>query len=193
MTTRTQFGIVAAIIAAGAASLAIAQDAPTTAAPADETRPAQSADARSEEGRHGAKAASRGERGHAKRHGGRHCGRGAMLGGFGPAGGQALFAAVDGDDDGRVTQAEIDAYLQDRLAAADADGNGAVGIEEFAPVFFEQTRPRMVDAFQRLDADGSGDVTSAELNARFGGIVERMDRDDDGALTMQDGRRGGRD
>lgn len=120
--------------------------------------------------------------------GGRGGHGGLGLGGRGM--GPELFEEVDGDGDGSVTQEEVDAYLEAELAAADADGDGAVGLEEFAPVFAERMRPRMVDAFQALDEDGSGAVSAAELDDRFGAVVARLDRDGDDALTLQDGRRG---
>ena len=40
----------------------------------------------------------------------------------------------------------------------------------------------MVDRFQDLDAEGDGAVTQAEMDKRFGSIVERMDRNDDGQV-----------
>ena len=189
MNTLTRSLTVAALFAASGAMLATAQVAPDgTTAPAVRTEgpaadapdarvvPAQMRDGRDDRrGRHG-------------RHGGGQ--RGALLGAFGPAGAEALFAAVDADGDGRVTQAEVDAYLDAQVAGADADTDGALALEEFAPVYFEQMRPRMVDAFQALDEDGSGTVTAEELDARFGGAVARFDRDGDDALTLQDGRRG---
>lgn len=101
-----------------------------------------------------------------------------------------VFAEVDADGDGSVTQEEIDTYRTAKVAEADASGDGALTIEEFDTIYREFTRSRMVDAFQDLDADGDGTISAEELDNRFGNIVERMDRDDDGALTLQRGRRG---
>ena len=78
---------------------------------------------------------------------------------------------------------EIDAFLQGRLTEADSDGDGSLALEEFAPLYFERVRPRMDDAFQALDGDGSGEVTTEEVGDRFGAVVARLDRDGDDALT----------
>lgn len=183
MKTLTRSLAVAVLLASGGAMLAYAQGAPapdTNARVAETTRervmPVQ----------------VRGDRGFGHDHdrrGGSRGGRGALLGAFGATGGQQLFAAVDADGDGAITQAEIDAFLAAQVTQADTDADGALALDEFAPVYFEQLRPRMVDAFQRLDADGSGEVTAEELDTRFGAVVERLDRNGDGALTREDGRR----
>ena len=123
------------------------------------------------------------------RHGHGQGRRGGLLGAFGPAGAADLFEAADGDGDGALTQAELDAFLAAQVSGADADGDGALALEEFAPLYFERMRPVMVDAFQALDEDGSGELAQAELDDRFGGVVARLDRDGDDALTLQDGRR----
>lgn len=114
---------------------------------------------------------------------------------FGGRGGSEMFATlfneVDADGDGSVTQAEIDTYRTTKVDEADASGDGALSIEEFDTLYREFTRSRMVDAFQNLDSDGDGVVSAEEMDARFGNILDRMDRDDDGALTLQDrGRHG---
>lgn len=101
-----------------------------------------------------------------------------------------IMAEVDADGDGAITQAEIDAYRTAQVTAADASGDGAISLSEFETIFAMATRDRMVDAFQELDADGDGTVTTAEMDTRFGGIVDRMDRNGDGALSADD--RGGR-
>ncbi len=44
----------------------------------------------------------------------------------------------------------------------------------------------MVDVFQDLDANGDGTINSGELDARLARIVQRLDRDGDGALTLTD-------
>lgn len=136
-------------------------------------------------GRHG------GEGGHwGKSHGGRH-GMGGM---GGPGGGmfRTLFTEVDADKDGKVTQAEIDAFRDAKVASADASGDGSLSIEEFDTLYREFTRSRMVDAFQRLDDDGDGQVTKAEMDDRLANIVKFMDRNGDGALSMEDRGRGRR-
>ena len=179
MTTLIRSLFIAAILGAGGAAVATAQDVPTTGAQA--AQPAET-DAQPRPARVRAD--------HGGRHDGRHHSqRGARLGTFGLADGRALFAEVDANGDGSVMQDEIDTYLDGKVDRADANADGALDLEEFAPLYFEQLRPRMVDAFQMLDADGSGQVTPEELDTRFGDTVARLDRDDDGSLTLQDGRR----
>ena len=105
-----------------------------------------------------------------------------------------LFESVDADGDGKLTQAEIDKVRNDRHAAHDADGDGNLSLEEFAGLWHETTRPLTVRAFQMLDTDGDAVVTRAEYDRPLAGIVERLDRDRDGGLSMKDRRhdRGGR-
>ena len=53
----------------------------------------------------------------------------------------------------------------------------------------ELTEPLRIRCFQFLDADANGQITKAELDRRRAGIVERFDRNGDGALSMDDRRR----
>jgi hypothetical protein len=109
---------------------------------------------------------------------------------------RAIFAQVDADGNGAITQAEVDAFRTAQVAAADASGDGNLSLDEFATVYAQIMRPQMVDAFQALDEDGDGAVTAAEMDARFGSVVAEMDRNGDGALSPDDrpkrGDRGGR-
>ena len=74
---------------------------------------------------------------------------------------------------------------------ADANGDGAISLEEFGTIWATMTDQARVRAFQRLDPNGDASVTAAELDERFGDIVERMDRNGDGQLSREDrGRRG---
>ena len=99
-----------------------------------------------------------------------------------------MFDSIDADGDGKLTQAEIDKVRNDRHAAHDADGDGNLSLEEFAGLWHETTRPLTVRAFQMLDTDGDAVVTRAEYDRPLAGIVERLDRDGDGGLSLRDHR-----
>lgn len=49
-------------------------------------------------------------------------------------------------------------------------------------------RGMMRQILQKVDVDGDGVVTQAEMDAKFGNVVERMDRNDDGKLDRDDRR-----
>ena len=137
---------------------------------------------------------SRHERGDRDRDRGERHGHGPRGGMFGPRGGSemmiSLFNQVDADGDKTVTQDEIDTFRAAKVGEVDASGDGALSIEEFDTLYREFTRSRMVDMFQDFDADGDGVISPEEMDARFGGVVDRMDRDGDGVLKLQP-RKGG--
>lgn len=103
---------------------------------------------------------------------------------------RTLVREADTNGDRALTQDEIDAFVAEKVESGDADGDGNLSLEEFDTVYRDLTRSRMVDAFQRLDEDGSGIITAAELDERFGNIVATFDRNDDGQLDRADRRRG---
>ena len=97
-----------------------------------------------------------------------------------------MFSAIDADGDNRLSQAEIDQVRNDRHAAHDADGDGNLSLEEFAGLWHETTRPLTVRAFQILDADGDAVITRAEYDQLLANIVEQLDRNRDGGLSISD-------
>ena len=122
-----------------------------------------------------------------------HYGRGGM--GMGMMGGpvvEQLMREVDTNGDGRITQAEIDAAVDARFARFDANKDGRLSLDEFAALWADLTRPAMVRAFQFMDPDGDGSVTRAEVGQKASRLVQRFDRNGDGALSPEDRRgRGG--
>jgi hypothetical protein len=138
----------------------------------------------------GAVQADSGRRGH----GWGHHGGGYHMGMGGPGGRSGMMRHMadlaDADKDGKVTQAEIDKARDDRFAKYDANGDGKLTLDEFENLMREITRPMTVRAFQRLDPNGDAVITVEELSVTTANIVERMDRNNDGALSLEDrGRR----
>lgn len=120
--------------------------------------------------------------GYAHRPWGGHGGGHGMMG-MGP---EAILGQFDADNDGKLTQAEIDQARTERFARYDADGNGILSLDEFGNLFHEVIQPMTVRAFQMLDPDGDGSVTTAEFDQPFTNLVQRFDRNGDGALSPED-------
>lgn len=102
-----------------------------------------------------------------------------------------ILEKVDANGDRAVTQDEIDTFRASLVSEADTSGDGNISLAEFETIYLKMMRNQMVDAFQHLDEDGDGMLTQAEMDIRFGNVVERMDRNGDGKLDRDD--RGGRD
>jgi EF hand len=106
---------------------------------------------------------------------------------------RTMFTAADADADGSVTAEELAAFRAAKVAAADANADGALSLDEFQTVWLEAMQPRMVDAFQHLDADGDASITAAEVDDLVANVMDRMDRNGDGVINADDrGRRGRR-
>lgn len=107
--------------------------------------------------------------------------------GFGSWGGpMKFFTEADTNKDGKLDAAEMTAYRDKMFAEANSDGKDGVTIQEFEPWFWKQHREMMVRAFQRLDADGDGQVTKAEADAISERMMDRFDRNNDGVLSSED-------
>jgi hypothetical protein len=104
-----------------------------------------------------------------------------------------MLKGVDSNDDGALSQDEINAAVNARLSKFDADKNGSLSLTEFEALWAEITRPMAVRSFQFLDPDGDAAVSKAELDDRFSHLVSRFDHNKDGTLSPADhmGQRGG--
>lgn len=111
------------------------------------------------------------------RYGGGH--RGGRRGG-------RLFDTFDTNEDGKLTQTEIDAARKDRFDKFDANKDGTLSLAEYEKLWLDAVRERMVDRFQHHDADGDASVTLGEFQKRFTKIVQRLDDDGDGIITRKE-------
>lgn len=107
-------------------------------------------------------------------------------------GGMSLLDTFDTNDDGRVTQEEVNTYRQQQLSRFDGDNNGQLTLEEYQGLWLDAMRERMVRQFQAHDRDGNGNVTLEEFQRRYTDLVRDRDANNDGALTADELRSRGR-
>ena len=93
---------------------------------------------------------------------------------------------IDVNRDGTITQQEIDAHRQQKLADHDTNQDSALQLAEFQPLWLEVMRDRMVDHFQHFDQDGDGQVTDSELAEHLRKIMVYGDTNNDGALSRDE-------
>ncbi|MFC3132456.1 EF-hand domain-containing protein [Microbaculum marinum] len=96
------------------------------------------------------------------------------------------FQLADADKDGRLTDAEIDSARTAQFDKHDANGDGRLTLEEFDSLLRELTQPVAVRAFQFLDPDGDAVITKEEFDGPTTRIVRFLDRNEDGALSIDD-------
>ena len=75
--------------------------------------------------------------------------------------------------------------MQSRLENYDADGDGALDLDEFPEWHAAMLHETMVDRFQHLDADGDGTITSEEMKALAGRVTRMGGGDPDKRPMMQ--------
>lgn len=135
---------------------------------------------------------SRGGHGSWGMHGGGHQqmgGWGMHGGGMGGRGGMhRTMLGFDTNEDGKLSQDEIDKSRADQLKKFDKNGDGSLTLAEYEALWLDAKRERMVDRFQRHDGDGDGKVTQEEFNSRFANMVKFMDSNGDGVLDVNDMR-----
>jgi hypothetical protein len=120
--------------------------------------------------------------GHGMHGGGHHDGMAGQV--------RSMAERYDLDDDGQITQEEIDSNRAEWHAEFSGDGD-ALTLEQFQALWLRARREQMVREFQRFDRDGDGEITLEEYQRPMEGFVERFDRNDDQALSRDDMQRRG--
>jgi hypothetical protein len=119
---------------------------------------------------------------HGKRHGAHHKGGGHMF---------RMLESFDTNEDGKLSQEEIDQSRGERFGRFDGDADQALTLQEYEQLWLDAMREVMVDRFQDLDADGDAKVTAEEFQRPFAKIVQRRDRNGDGVIDREDFQRHG--
>ena len=104
-------------------------------------------------------------------------------GGFGAA---ADFATLDADGNGALTMEEMLAQGEARFAAADLDGSGALDKAEMVQMVTTGFEDRMAHA--QGNHAGRPAPSAERLDWMVQGMFMRMDADDDGVLTPSEMR-----
>ena len=113
-----------------------------------------------------------------------------MMGGKGGMDVAAMFATMDADKDGKVTQIEIDANRATRVAEVDANKDGLLSAEELVQMqiaaMTERATAMAAKMVSAMDSDADGLVSAAELAAGRGPslVVDQLDTDGDGAISQ---------
>lgn len=101
-----------------------------------------------------------------------------------------MFERLDANGDGAVEKSEVRAAAANRFAAADANGDGRLTRDELVASGHRKAEKRADKMLKRLDADGDGAISAAELEGHGGKhekraekMFDRLDADGDGRIT----------
>jgi uncharacterized protein (DUF2141 family) len=100
-----------------------------------------------------------------------------------------MFAAIDANSDGKVTQEELAAHRAAMFTAADSNGDGALNSDELAARelarFSERLSDRTARMIERQDDNGDGSLSADEIGeGPMEGHFARIDTDNDGAISQ---------
>ncbi len=114
----------------------------------------------------------------------------------GPRGGGPRLQAMDSNQDGVITRAEVEAFHSQRFTEADTNGDQVLSVEEVTAAAQKRAGQRGPRMHRRLDTDGDGGITLAEFAVVTERPFQRLDTNQDGRIDASEmptrrGSRGG--
>ncbi len=102
-----------------------------------------------------------------------------------------MFDTIDADKDGKITEAEIEAYRAAEFKAADTNSDGVLSADELAQKQIAQMTARAANRAARmieeLDDNGDGSLSADEMNPNMRErLFSRIDTDGDGAVSKDE-------
>jgi len=96
---------------------------------------------------------------------------------------QQFFDKIDTNQDGSISRAEYQAWVDGRFAKLDSNGDGIVDADEVAssPAAAERVQKRADGFVHRYDTSGDGKVTKEDFEAKE---MQRFDRLSNGADSI---------
>ena len=102
---------------------------------------------------------------------------------------EKMFDRFDTNGDGAISKIEVENVRKSEILKHDANKDGKINLQEFEALWVGYMRERMVDHFQKLDADGDAVITDEEIAKPLNKVMSWMDRNNDDKLTKDELRR----
>jgi len=104
-------------------------------------------------------------------------------GGFGTDG---YLKRFDLNNDGQVTQEEINKVKSEQFAKYDSDGNGILSSEEWQAMRQDRVKERMARRFAHHDSNGDGGISQEEFMSRATHMMDRLDSNGDHVIDKDE-------
>lgn len=97
---------------------------------------------------------------------------------------------IDTDKSGTISLEEFASIGMGKMIAADKDGDGILSTDEVSAAMEAERKRRREEAMmKRLDVNGDGSITVAELQDRMSKQFALLDRNSDGSLSEEEIRK----
>jgi EF hand len=98
--------------------------------------------------------------------------------------GEKIFARIDSNHDGKISLDELKPRAAKRFLKFDGDANGEVTSAEVDAVLKARVETRKARMMGRMDADKNGAISRAELDLFVDALFNVADADKDGGVTL---------